>query len=67
MAYSVLDLCGKGLGIRVDRAWADLEVIVCLNAEQAIVQQLHDRTTPGLLRVYSAASAKCNRRPWSIV
>lgn len=62
-ACSVWDLSGKGSGIRVDRAWVDLEVTVCLNADKAIVQQLHDRTTPALLRVYSAALAKCNRRP----
>lgn len=67
MALPVLSLCGGGSGIRVDRAGSDLEVTGRLSAEQAIVQQLHGSTTPGLFRVYSAASAKCNRGPWSIV
>ena len=64
----VLTLCvAEGSGIRADRAGAELEVTGRLSAEHAIVPQLHGRTTPGLFRVHSAASAKCNRRPWSIV
>ncbi|CAB1453658.1 unnamed protein product [Pleuronectes platessa] len=54
-------------GIRADRTGADLEVSVSLSAEQAIVRQLRGRNTTGLFRVYSAASAKCNRRPRPIV
>lgn len=46
---------------------SDLEVSGCFSAEQAIVQQLRGHTTAVLFRVYSAASAKCNRRPQPIV
>ena len=66
--FPVLTLCAaEGSGIRADRAGADLEVTGRFSAEHAIVLQLHGRTTPGLFRVHSAASAKCNRRPSAIV
>lgn len=67
LCFPGADCVCRGFRDQSGQAWAALEVSRCLSAEHAIVLHLHGYTTTGLFRVYSAAPAKCNGRPWPIV